>query len=281
MGIITLNACPVCGSAAVAKKLAAKDYTVSQQLFEIWECAACTLRFTQHIPDSTAVAAYYQSDAYISHTDTTQGLVNKLYHFVRRTTLQKKVRLVQKTTGVQKGSLLDIGAGTGAFAAAAQGAGWQVTGLEPDAATRQRAAAVHMITLQDTDTLATLPAASFDAITMWHVLEHVHELHACMEQVKAVLKDNGRLLIAVPNYTSRDAAFYQQYWAAYDVPRHLYHFSPAAMAALLKLHNLQLHKWLLRECCRAADLQLFGPDLKPRNRLRRVPRAIQDTPWRL
>jgi 2-polyprenyl-3-methyl-5-hydroxy-6-metoxy-1,4-benzoquinol methylase len=240
MGIIIRNVCPVCNSTAIVKKLDAEDYSVSKRLFEIWQCAACTLRFTQNAPDISAVAAFYQSGSYISHTDTDKGIINKLYHFVRKTTLHRKLRLIEKTTGVQKGKLLDIGAGTGAFAHTAQLAQWQVTGLEPDTATRERAANLYSITLQNTDALFQLQQESFDAITMWHVLEHVHELHAYIEQIKLLLKKNGRVLIAVPNYTSYDATAYKEYWAAYDVPRHLYHFSPASIRKLLEQHGLRL-----------------------------------------
>lgn len=241
MGSITISKCPVCQSATVYKKLEAKDYTVSKQVFAIWECAGCTLRFTQDIPDEGSVGSYYQSDEYISHTDTREGLVNRLYHVVRRKTLKKKLRLIQRASGVQRGNLLDIGAGTGAFLHTAQQAGWQTTGLEPDEATRKRALDSHQQTLQNTDALFRLPANSFDAITLWHVLEHVHELHAYMDQIKMLLKKNGRALIAVPNYTARDAEIYGPYWAAYDVPRHLYHFSPAAVINLVQQHGLELH----------------------------------------
>lgn len=240
MGTIIRDACPVCGAPGVVKKLDVKDFTVSQQLFEICECPACTVRFTQGVPDLASIAAFYQSDAYISHSNTQTGIINKLYHFVRTTTLQRKLHLMEKTTGIQKGSLLDIGAGTGAFVHTAQLAGWHTTGLEPDAVTRQRAADIYGVSLQNTATLFQLPAESFDAITLWHVLEHVHELHAYIEQVKILLKKNGRALIAVPNYTSHDASVYKQYWAAYDVPRHLYHFSPAAIKKLMEQHGLRL-----------------------------------------
>jgi 2-polyprenyl-3-methyl-5-hydroxy-6-metoxy-1,4-benzoquinol methylase len=232
--------CPACKAAAIHKVLAVKDYTVSQELFEVWHCDACSLRFTQDVPAEAAIGKYYQSENYISHTNTNKGLVNRLYHMVRNYTLGSKKKLVQSVTGRNTGNLLDVGAGVGAFAGFMRQHGWQVTGLEPDGETRKRAQEQHRITLQDTSDLFQLPAAHYDAITMWHVLEHVHRLHEYLEQLKSLLKPEGVLMIAVPNYTSHDAAYYQAQWAAYDVPRHLYHFSPASMRSLLQQHGLQV-----------------------------------------
>jgi len=242
MATITYSSCPICKSAGIQKKLAAEDYTVSHQNFEIWECGNCSLRFTQHIPSGDAIGAYYQSDAYVSHTDTKEGIINKLYHFVRRRTLRQKRKLVQSITGLQKATLLDIGAGTGAFSHEMTNAGWQVTGVEPDEATRVRAQQLYGIELKPAPALFELPPQSFDAITMWHVLEHVHALHDYIEQIGKLVKPGGRVCIAVPNYTSYDAAVYRQYWAAYDVPRHLYHFSPKSIDALLALHGMRVIK---------------------------------------
>jgi 2-polyprenyl-3-methyl-5-hydroxy-6-metoxy-1,4-benzoquinol methylase len=99
-----------------------------------------------------------------------------------------------------------------------QGSGWTVTGLEPDAAAVRRAKDLYGLKFQSPSGLANLPSNSFNAVTMWHVLEHVHDLHGSIEKIKDILVNNGVLIIAVPNYTSFDATAYQQYWAAYDVP---------------------------------------------------------------
>jgi 2-polyprenyl-3-methyl-5-hydroxy-6-metoxy-1,4-benzoquinol methylase len=232
------TSCPACKATAIHKVLPVKDYTVSQELFEVWHCDACTLRFTQDIPAESVIGKYYQSENYISHTNTNKGLVNRLYHIVRNYTLSSKKKLVQSVTKRATGNLLDVGAGVGAFASYMRQQGWQVTGLEPDAETRARAQEQNRIALQDTSDLFKLPVGQFDAITMWHVLEHVHRLHEYLDQLKALLKPDGVLLIAVPNYTAHDADYYQQCWAAYDVPRHLYHFSPASMRGLLQQHGL-------------------------------------------
>jgi 2-polyprenyl-3-methyl-5-hydroxy-6-metoxy-1,4-benzoquinol methylase len=238
--VITYNSCPVCKSSNIYEALHAKDFTVSQQVFSIWQCNDCTCRFTQNVPSAEAIDAYYQSSAYISHSDTKKGLINKLYHTVRNYTVEQKRKLIEKISGKKNASLLDVGAGTGAFAFIMQKAGWNVTGLEPDATARENAFKNHQLQLRTLDSLFSFREKQFDVITLWHVLEHVHELHKYIETFYRILKDDGTLIIAVPNYTSPDAAKYKEFWAAYDVPRHLYHFSPTSMQQLMKQHNFQI-----------------------------------------
>ncbi|MEO6818736.1 MAG: class I SAM-dependent methyltransferase, partial [Ginsengibacter sp.] len=197
------------------------------------------LRFTQNIPEKDQIGKYYQSENYISHSDTAKGFINNLYHKVRAKTLINKRELVKKYTGKAQGNILDIGSGTGAFLHTMKTAGWNVTGLEPDETARQNSEKLYGINPQDPGALFTLNK-QFDAITLWHVLEHVHDLHEYMEELKRLLNPGGKIFIAVPNYTSYDAGYYQEYWAAYDVPRHLYHFSPSAMKNLFILHKMKV-----------------------------------------
>jgi 2-polyprenyl-3-methyl-5-hydroxy-6-metoxy-1,4-benzoquinol methylase len=237
----TYKKCPVCGEFSIYKSLAAKDYTVSGQSFEIWECTYCTLRFTQDIPSEDAIGQYYKSAAYISHSDTSKGLINNIYHSVRRHTLKTKRRLIESAYHSKGRSLLDMGAGTGVFARYMQHYEWDITGIEPDEDARKNALEINAVQLFPKEYFFTgLQPGSFDVITMWHVLEHVHRLPEYIEQLKKLLKPKGILIIAVPNYTSYDAAVYREHWAAYDVPRHLYHFSPASMRTLLSRHELVL-----------------------------------------
>jgi 2-polyprenyl-3-methyl-5-hydroxy-6-metoxy-1,4-benzoquinol methylase len=240
---IHYTACPVCGSASVQFALSVKDHSVSKKEFPVWQCSACDLRFTQDVPDAISIGSYYQSEDYISHTNTSKGLVNKLYQFVRKRTMTAKRKLVSKETGLDKGALLDIGSGVGSFVATMKEHGWSVTGLEPDAGAREVAKKTYTIELENIEKLFQLPANSFDAITLWHVLEHVHDLQSYIAQLQTLLKDNGRLLIAVPNYTAKDAAIYKEYWAAYDVPRHLYHFSPQSIKTLVERHGMSVKKY--------------------------------------
>jgi 2-polyprenyl-3-methyl-5-hydroxy-6-metoxy-1,4-benzoquinol methylase len=217
-----------------------KGKPVSQEMFEIWECNSCALRFTQNIPGENEIAKYYKSDEYISHTDTNKGFVNALYHWVRKRTLINKKKLINKYTNLSSGKILDLGAGTGAFLNTMKDAGWDVTGIEPDEIARENAKKKYRLTLQSQEEFFQLGPQSYDAITLWHVLEHVHDLHGYILQLKKILKPKGCLFIAVPNYTSYDAKVYGGFWAAYDVPRHLYHFSPTSISQLLLQHGLQL-----------------------------------------
>ncbi len=244
MSVIHYQQCPVCGSSDFKEVLRVKDRTVSGEVFPVMECRECSLRFTQDIPNEESIAPYYKSEDYISHTATSKGIVNRLYHAVRKRTIRRKRQMIIGLTGVKTGALLDIGSGTGTFAADMQTNGWKVTALEPDEAARKVAREMHQVDLKPLAELDKLPPASFDAITMWHVLEHVHALQHYMQRLKELLKPGGRLFIAVPNYTSLDAKKYGEHWAAYDVPRHLYHFSPQSMRVLLEKNGLKLSRQL-------------------------------------
>lgn len=232
--------CPVCGQKNISFSLFAKDFTVTEESFELWKCRDCGVRFTQNIPDKTEIGKYYQSENYISHSDSAKGLINSLYHKVRKRTLNQKKKLVTHFTGKHQGRILDVGAGTGAFLNTMQGAHWQIEGIEQDAFARNQSEQLYGIKTRMADDLFNLPGRSFDAITLWHVLEHVHDLHPYLSQFDNLLKKGGKLFIAVPNFTSFDADYYGSYWAAYDVPRHLYHFSPQAMKTLLRIHGFTL-----------------------------------------
>ncbi len=240
--MIVYKSCPNCGGSNISRVLSAKDYTVSNEEFDIWECKNCTLRFTQNIPEERNIGKYYHSENYISHTDTSKGFINNLYHRVRKRTLVQKKKLIEKATGKHTGNILDVGAGTGAFLNSMKHASWNCTGIEPDKVAREKAFDLYAIRLQEAEQIDSLPSETFDAITLWHVLEHVHELHKYVEQLKNLLLPDGKLFIAVPNYTSGDEKIYDKYWAAYDVPRHLYHFSPKSMEMLLNTHGLRVEK---------------------------------------
>jgi 2-polyprenyl-3-methyl-5-hydroxy-6-metoxy-1,4-benzoquinol methylase len=232
--------CPICNKEDISSLLHTKDYSLTGEDFQIIQCANCSLEYTHPAPSKEAIAPYYNFPSYISHTDTKEGLVNQIYHKVRNHTLTQKTNWVQSLFTGHKGQLLEVGAGTGAFAHSMFKKGWKVTALEPDAASRQKALENYDINLLPIEELFQLEPAKYEVITLWHVLEHVHDLNAYMKTFNSLLKPNGRLIIAVPNYTSYDAGFYKNFWAAYDVPRHLYHFSPLSMYYLAKKHKMSI-----------------------------------------
>lgn len=240
LSMIQYKVCPVCNSSNIESYLKVKDFTVSHNFFEIVRCTNCTVLITQSVPAESEIGKYYQSESYISHTDTQKGFINSLYHKVRKRTLSQKKKLIERYTKTQTGKILDIGCGTGAFLNVMKHSGWQVTGLEPDPSAAKIAIDKYNIQPLPSDNLFLLPDANYDAITMWHVLEHVHQLGNYLQQIEKSLKPNGTFFIAVPNYTSFDARYYKEYWAAYDVPRHLYHFSPKSMGVLLSNYGLVL-----------------------------------------
>lgn len=239
MARIHYTHCPVCNSTAINPLLTVKDHSVSKEEFVVWQCSDCTLRFTQDVPDEASIGPYYGSQDYISHSNTDKGLLNKVYQRVRKYTLEGKASLIQHYTK-ERGRMLDVGAGIGAFLSVMKEKGWDVKGIEPDEGARANAKRLFKLQLEEPSTLYELPPKTYDAITLWHVLEHVHALHDYVEQLKTLLAANGKIFIAVPNYTSADAAAYRNYWAAYDVPRHLYHFTPKAIEKLASLHGLKL-----------------------------------------
>jgi 2-polyprenyl-3-methyl-5-hydroxy-6-metoxy-1,4-benzoquinol methylase len=240
MANIHYNNCPVCDSKDFSHYLNAQDWGYSKKDFEIVKCSKCSFAFTQDVPDQEDIAVYYHHSDYVSHTDTNEGLFFKVYHKVREHMLNKKRVWVEKHT--KKGSVLDIGAATGYFLANLKNNGWKVLGFEPEESAREIAKTKNGIDLIDDFEPLFQEGKKFDAITMWHVLEHVHELNLYFEHFKKLLTDEGKVFIAVPNHDSLDASFYKEKWAAWDMPKHLWHFNPASLEVLAEKHGFQLEK---------------------------------------
>lgn len=236
-----LTSCPACGNNSYEPFMVCTDFTVSKEKFTLVKCNNCTLIFTNPRPTINDIGKYYQSQDYISHSNVSKGIMPFLYQQARKITLPAKVKLINKTTGLNQGKLLDIGCGTGHFLAHAKKVGWEVTGIEPSEDARAQALNLNQINAKNPDELVNLPTAAFDVITMWHVLEHVHALSDQMMQLNRLLKPGGFAIIAVPNPSSADAQWYKEHWAGYDVPRHLYHFSPQVIRSLFSKHGF-LHK---------------------------------------
>ncbi len=228
---ITYQQCPLCDSKDIKLSLATEDYSISKEVFNIYDCGTCSFRFTQTIPTPETIAPYYESDVYISHSDTKEGLVNRLYHTARDLMLNKKRKLILSLTEGKR--ILDVGSGTGYFLDHMKNNGFAVTGVEIDPDARQATKDKFGIQVASPDTFLNQGLTEkVDVVTLWHVLEHLHDLTGYMESIAAQLADGGTVLIAVPNHASYDATHYKKHWAAYDVPRHLWHFTPKTIGQL-------------------------------------------------
>ncbi|MFO7723329.1 MAG: class I SAM-dependent methyltransferase [Bacteroidales bacterium] len=234
-----LEFCPACGAPNPGFGLECTDHFLSQERFTIMRCHTCRVLFTQPQPKPDAIGRYYRSEKYISHSDTSKGVVNKVYRYVRSIAVNQKYRLVSRYQ--PKGSLLDIGCGTGHLLNTFASHGWQTKGIEPGSEARKYAMKTFGLDVEDEPALANLPDASFDVVSMWHVLEHVHDVRERMGQVKRVLKDGGLAVVALPNHASWDAKHYGPFWAAWDVPRHLYHFNREALELLARESGFMIH----------------------------------------
>lgn len=221
--------------------LQVKDYSVSGEQFQLVYDPEWDLLETYPKPSSDKLPDYYKSEDYISHTDSKRNLFEKIYHLVRVFSLKKKLNLVN-AQAKNKGNLLDVGCGTGNFLNVCEENGWSVLGIEPDHSARAIANKKIGNKVFNSDELNKLETNSFDVITLWHVLEHLPNPKEEIGLFKKLLKANGILIIAVPNYKSYDANHYKEFWAAYDAPRHLWHFSRTAISKLVSSQNMCIKK---------------------------------------
>lgn len=211
-----------------------KDHTVSKETFSLRYDPKTEMLITEPIPHD--LEKYYESEDYISHTDSNKSLLDKIYQAVKHLNIRFKLNLIHSYTGPNK-KLLDVGAGTGDFLVAAQKKGWTILGVEPNKNAIEKAKA-KKITL--VPTLKSVAKEKFDIITLWHVLEHLTDLDSQIANLVELLENKGSLIIAVPNYRSYDANHYKEHWAAYDVPRHLWHFSKTSIERIFLKHNMKV-----------------------------------------
>jgi len=217
--------CLVCNATQFKYELNAMDHSISKESFDIYRCAECDFTFTEKPPTESNIAKYYQSDNYISHSDTKTGFVNKVYYAVRKIMLSKKYRLIKK---LSKGKeILDIGCGTGHFLGYMKEKKYETLGVEVDKDAREYGKNKFQLEVLPTDKfLDGSIDKKFSTITLWHVLEHIYEPKKYLDIIKDLMNPDSHLVVALPNHKCFDAKYYSSFWAGYDVPRHLWHFSP-------------------------------------------------------
>jgi 2-polyprenyl-3-methyl-5-hydroxy-6-metoxy-1,4-benzoquinol methylase len=218
--------CPLCSSELTGLQFSCIDHFASGKDFAIFKCSDCGFFFTQDYPDEDKITEFYESDNYISHNDTAEGFSNRLYRIARNLMLRKKKELIRNITGLKKGTILDIGSGTGYFAVTMKKAGWFVKGIEINEKARRYSVSHFGLDIVTPDKISSFDTKSFDCITLWHVLEHFHDPFNYISEINRLLKPGAVCLIALPNSGSYDAEHYKRFWAAWDVPRHLWHFNP-------------------------------------------------------
>lgn len=237
MNKLSINACPLCGGTHLKCAMTCTDFYASGEQFELFSCEDCGFTFTQNVPVEAEMGRYYETPDYISHSDTKKGAMNALYHQVRKYMLGRKARLVVKESHRKSGRLLDIGTGTGYFASTMEQRGWKVEAIEKNAQARMFAKEHFGLEVKADEALQEFESGCFDVITLWHVMEHLEHLDATWERLRELLSDRGVLIVAVPNCSSYDAGKYGEYWAAYDVPRHLWHFTPVTIQQFASKHG--------------------------------------------
>ncbi len=218
-----------------------KDHSVSGEMFQLKENEKYGFLETFPQPKTNQLSEYYKTEDYISHTDAKRNWFEKAYHLVRRFSLKQKLKLINGFKTETK-TLLDVGCGTGDFLKTAKDNNWIVSGIEPNAEARIIANQKTENVVFDIQKLNNFESNSFDVITLWHVLEHLPDLEYQISILKKLLKPKGRLVVAVPNYKSFDANYYNQFWAAYDVPRHLWHFDQNSISKLFASIDMEIEQ---------------------------------------
>ena len=238
--MILLNRCLVCNGQKLVKKIDCIDHSTSKEKFTIVSCETCNFTFTNPRPKDESLGGYYKSDMYISHTNNTKGLFNWMYQTVRNHAIGTKVTLLKSLK--RSGTHLDIGCGTGEFLNACKNEGFSTEGIEPSELARKQAIENFNLSVNENTNLEQFQNNKFDSISMWHVLEHIPNLNGTITQFDRVLNANGKVIVAVPNHKSWDAKYYKEYWAAWDVPIHLWHFSKETIELLFNKNGFKLIK---------------------------------------
>lgn len=234
----TIKYCIVCDSQNIVDQCICTDHFVSGEKFSLSACDQCGFIFTNPRPTIDSIGPYYSSTEYVSHSKTKTGFTNRLFHLARLYTIRYKKKIVNKYSSGK--TILDYGCGTGEFLHAMKKANWSCNGIEPNPGARNFATKEYSLDVRDENGLAEIEDTSLDAISLWHVLEHIYPLSERLHAFHKKLKADGTLFVALPNMNSYDAKKYDEYWAAWDVPRHIYHFNPSTVEALLNKYGFKM-----------------------------------------
>lgn len=247
MSRIEYTNCIVCGSTDFSEKRSIQDWLVSNETFSLKECHTCSFRFVSDPPAAEDAGAYYETEEYVEHSDNRDGIINRMYHVGRKWMMNYKLKMLKRySTGT---SILDVGSGAGYFLNFMKQNGYQTNGIEISAKAVANCKEKYGIeAFSPSDFMEQTVPGKYDLITMWHVFEHVYQYDEYFKSFENYLTKDGALVIAMPNYYCLEEKHYKNYWNGYDVPRHLWHFTPDTFPRfaadrgfeVVKMHNLPL-----------------------------------------
>ncbi len=239
----TLRDCPLCGSNNFNIYGRFKDYLISKEEFSVVKCPECGFLFTNPRPEIEFLGDYYQSDEYISHTDSRESVFDHIYHWVRKFMIKRKLSFIDShlKNNVKRRILMDYGCGTGEFLMQARKSGYEVYGIEPNMDARDRAISKGIIVEKGLG-IRQNNNIDFQVITLWHVLEHIPEPKKIIHELAEILEKDGLIVVAVPEYLSYDSKYYKEQWVAWDVPRHLNHFNKDTLCNIFYAYGFRLEK---------------------------------------
>jgi 2-polyprenyl-3-methyl-5-hydroxy-6-metoxy-1,4-benzoquinol methylase len=236
-----ITSCPVCSSQEFSTFKKVTDWLVSKEVFTISQCDNCKFKFTANAPVEQNIGPYYNSEEYVEHSDTKSGVIYTVYHYARNLMLRFKLNKIKSMTSGKK--LLDVGSGSGYFINHMKQNGYEVTGVEiSDKAVELCNSKFGIKANSPADFLAEKLDKDFDIISLWHVFEHVYTFNEYFDLFAKSLKKDGTLILALPNSNSADAQIYKDHWAAYDTPRHLWHFTPATLSRFAEARGFEVVK---------------------------------------
>jgi 2-polyprenyl-3-methyl-5-hydroxy-6-metoxy-1,4-benzoquinol methylase len=211
-----------------------KDYFYSQDVFEVLPSKHEGVLETFPKLNEAELSGYYNHENYISHQTKSKTLLEKVYQVAKRVMIKRKQNKVFNFC--KSGRILDIGTGTGDFLKSFDSKSWEKFAIEPNEGLHKalKNEKIHIL-----KSVEEIQHQQFDVITLWHALEHIPNLEGTLQRIQSSLNPDGVLIIAVPNYNSYDAAFYKTHWAAWDVPRHVWHFSKSGLISLCQKFNFE------------------------------------------
>lgn len=204
-----------------------KDYLVTGNSFEVRLDQQTQIAYTHPQPNEEELGQYYASEEYISHGNKKRSVIERIYAIAQNIMLKQKEQWLTKHS-TQNKRYLDFGCGTASLVAYLNGKNWDSYGVEPSEKARNFSAVAERLY----PSIEELPQKEFDAIALWHVLEHLPDPAKFLKTFYDRLDQQGHLFLALPNFNSYDAKHYGNFWAAYDVPRHLRHFSARGIIQL-------------------------------------------------